>query len=79
MRKFTADITDYIRDRNLQKMRESHPSGADDVGYFLNFSQGEEPPEVVHGPNLPRLRKLKAKYDPKGLWTKGVFIEPNFD
>ncbi|KAF5316767.1 hypothetical protein D9619_006849 [Psilocybe cf. subviscida] len=79
MRKFTSDITAYIRDRNAQKMRESHPGGADDVGYFLNFAQGDESPEMVHGSNLSKLRKLKARYDPKGLWSRGVFIEPDFD
>lgn len=79
MRTFTSDMTIYIRDRNAQKMREIQPGGTDEVGYFLNFAQGDESPEMVHGPSLPKLRKLKAKYDPKGLWRKGVFIEPDFE
>ncbi|KAG6872366.1 hypothetical protein C0995_010285 [Termitomyces sp. Mi166 len=35
------------------------------------------PPEGIWGANLPRLRKLKAKYDPKKVFSKGWCIEPD--
>ena len=50
-----------------------------DIGWFLNMCQGGERPEDVFGENLTRLRKVKAKYDPKKVWSKGVVIEPLFD
>ena len=31
------------------------------------------------GENLSRLRKVKAKYDPKKVWSKGLVIEPLFE
>lgn len=72
MRAFVSESTELMRQRNREKTGK-------DAGYFLNFAQGEEPIEEVFGPNLPRLRKLKAKYDPKKLWSKGCLIEPDFD
>ncbi|KAF9482343.1 FAD-binding domain-containing protein [Pholiota conissans] len=72
MRKFVAESTEYMRRENRKKTGK-------DAGYFINFAQGEEPIEEVFGPNLPRLRKLKAKYDPKKVWSKGCLIEPDFD
>ena len=71
MRAFTASATAYITQTNRAKTGRS-------PGYFLNFAQGDERIEEVHGPNLPRLRKLKAKYDPKKLWKTGCVIEPDF-
>lgn len=72
MRSFVAETASSIRQSNTQRAGK-------DAGCFLNFAQGDEPVEEVFGPNLPKLRKLKAKYDPEGLWRKGVFIEPDFD
>ncbi|TFY79597.1 hypothetical protein EWM64_g4415 [Hericium alpestre] len=65
------DIADYIRQANT-----AH--AGHDLGVLLSMAQGDEPPEAVFGPNLPRLRKLKAKYDPKNVWKKGFAIEPDF-
>ncbi|KAF8170789.1 FAD-binding domain-containing protein [Pholiota molesta] len=72
MRAFVSESTELMRQRNREKTGK-------DAGYWLNFAQGEELVEEVFGPNLPRLRKLKAKYDPKKLWSKGCLIEPDFD
>ncbi|TCD63940.1 glycerol transporter [Steccherinum ochraceum] len=43
-----------------------------------NFALGPEyeSQEEVYGVNLTRLRKLKAKYDPKKVWRRGWIIEP---
>jgi len=72
MRSFVAKTATEIRQFNTKRAGK-------DAGFFLNFAQGDETLEEVHGPNLPKLRKLKAKYDPNGLWRKGMFIEPDFN
>ncbi|KAF8148698.1 FAD-binding domain-containing protein [Crassisporium funariophilum] len=71
MRSFVAETSFKIRQDNTERAGK-------DAGFFLNFAQGDEPLEQVFGPNLPKLSKLKAKYDPQRLWKKGMFIEPDF-
>lgn len=63
---FVKEIADYIHHQNRA------------LGIQLNMARGDERAEDVFGVNLPRLRKLKAKYDPKGVWAKGFRIEPDF-
>lgn len=55
----------FVRNRNTDL------SGKD-LGWSLNLTQGNEDPEDVFGTNLHRFRKLKAKYDPKKIWSKGL-------
>ena len=60
-------------------MREKNTElGGKDLGWFLNLCQGDESPEDVFRANLPRLRKIKAEYDGKKLWSKGFTIDPDF-
>lgn len=68
-REFTTSIVSLVRERNAQL------SGKD-LGWFLSMCQGDEKPEDVFGANLTRLRKVKAKYDPEKVWSKGIVIEP---
>ena len=72
MRSFVAKTATELRQFNTNRAGK-------DVEFFLNFAQGDETLEEVHGSNLPKLRKPKAKYDPNGLWRKGMFIEPDFN
>lgn len=44
--------------------------------WFLNLCQGNELAEDVFGQNFPRLRGVKATYDPKKVFGKGIVIEP---
>jgi Berberine and berberine like len=63
---------EYVREVDIEK------SGRDN-GVFINLCQGNEDKiEDVFGVNLPRLRKLKAKYDPEKIWSRGYVIEPDF-
>jgi len=71
-RTFVSSIVDYIRKADALKTNN-------DLGFAFNFAAGDEAPEDVFGDNLPRLRKLKAKYDPTNVWSKGLVIEPDFD
>lgn len=58
-------------------MREKNAElSGKDLGWFLNLAQGSEKPEDVFGDNLHRLRKVKAKYDPKQVLHKGIMIDP---
>ncbi|EKM53132.1 uncharacterized protein PHACADRAFT_259314 [Phanerochaete carnosa HHB-10118-sp] len=66
---WTKSLSEFIRQKNAEL------SGKD-LGWFINMCQGEEKPEDVFGDNLPRLRKLKAKYDPQNVWSRGVAIAP---
>lgn len=66
-----ASVASYIREFNTHRTGE-------DLGVWLSMAQGDEGAEAVFGANLPRLRKVKARYDPKKLWNKGVIIEPDF-
>lgn len=45
-----------------------------------NFGLGPEyeTVEEVYGSHLEKLRVLKAKYDPKKIWSRGWVIEPDF-
>ena len=68
-RDFTRDVVQFVREKNAALAGR-------DMGWFLNMCQGHEKPEDVFGENLTRLRKVKAKYDPKKVWSKGLVIEP---
>ncbi|KAH9849000.1 FAD-binding domain-containing protein [Lenzites betulinus] len=68
-RAFTEQIVQFVREKNAELSGQ-------DLGWFVNMSQGTEKPEDVFGEHLPRLRKIKAKYDPKNVWNKGFVIEP---
>ena len=50
-----------------------------DLGLWVSMAQGGERAEDVWGANLQRLRRVKAKYDPKKVFSKGVVIEPLFE
>jgi len=44
--------------------------GNPDGNVFPNYARGDEKPEQVYGATkLPRLRLLKKRYDPKGLFN----------
>lgn len=66
---FVASTVAFIRSKNAEL------SGRD-YGFFISMAQGDEKPEDVFGDSLPRLRKLKAKYDLKNVFKKGVNIPP---
>lgn len=68
-RDFTESVVQFVREKNTELAGQ-------DIGWFLNMCQGNEKPEDVFGKNLTRLRKVKAKYDPKKVWSKGFVIEP---
>ena len=69
---FISSTAEYVRKFDVEK------SGKD-LGTFVSLSRGNEDKiEDVFGVNLPRLRKLKAKYDPNKIWCKAYVIEPDF-
>ncbi|RPD55588.1 FAD-binding domain-containing protein [Lentinus tigrinus ALCF2SS1-7] len=68
-REFTSDVVQFVRAKNAELSGQ-------DLGWFLNMCQGDEKPEDVFGENLPRLRAVKATYDPGDVFNKGVSIEP---
>lgn len=45
-------------------------SGKDDLEVYLHFAHGDEGPESWYtSEKLPKLRSLKTKYDPHGLFS----------
>jgi hypothetical protein len=69
---FSSSIARYIRGADALRTGKN-------LGVTLCYAKGDEAPEDVFGVNLPRLRKLKAKYDPMNVWSKGFAIEPDFN
>lgn len=45
---------------------------------YVNFAYGDEEPSEVYGHHLPRLQKLKAKYDPNNIFDQSFHIEPKY-
>jgi FAD/FMN-containing dehydrogenase len=45
---------------------------------YLNYLEDDaiDPAAVAYGPNLPRLRDIKAKYDPKNFFRQNVNVLP---
>ncbi|KDQ17852.1 hypothetical protein BOTBODRAFT_29163 [Botryobasidium botryosum FD-172 SS1] len=70
-RAFATKIAGIVNDFNEQKTGKKLATPA-------NFAIGPDVESVqeVYGVNLERLRKVKAKYDPKKVWSKGWVIEP---
>lgn len=68
---FVSETASYIRSANTLKTGR-------DLGVPLCWATGDERPEDVFGVNLERLRRLKGRYDPTGVWRKGFFLEPLF-
>ncbi|KIJ39047.1 hypothetical protein M422DRAFT_175722 [Sphaerobolus stellatus SS14] len=66
---FTSDVVSFARETNTK-------ISGKDLGYWISLSQGDEKPEEIFGDNLPRLEAIKVKYDPKGVWNKGIVIKP---
>lgn len=70
-REWVAKTTKYIRETNTEKTGTK-------LATSTNFSLGPtyDSVEEVFGENLGRLKKIKAKYDPSKVWSKGWVIEP---
>jgi FAD/FMN-containing dehydrogenase len=59
-------------DTFAKKLRSDLTKGCGNpqANVFVNYARGDEKPEQIYGKSkLPRLRLLKAKYDPKGLFN----------
>ncbi|KAI5859280.1 FAD binding domain-containing protein [Durotheca rogersii] len=50
-----------------QKVRDylAPTAGTSGLQAYINFAHGDEPLEAIYGSSLPRLQRLKKKYDPK--------------
>lgn len=70
-REWVAKTTKYIRETNTERTGTK-------LATSTNFSLGPtyDSVEEVFGENLGRLKKIKAKYDPSKIWSKGWIIEP---
>lgn len=62
------DVDPFMRElRSLLAAK----SGFDQVQPYLNYAHGDEGPEAWYGAsNLPKLTKLKAKWDPLNLFGR---------
>jgi hypothetical protein len=43
---------------------------------YINFAHGDETPEAIYGSSLPRLKQIKKKYDPTGVFNQWFTIKP---
>jgi len=44
---------------------------------YLDLDEPGDPAAVAYGPNYPRLRELKKKYDPENFFHTNVNIRPS--
>ncbi|KAG7093106.1 hypothetical protein E1B28_009392 [Marasmius oreades] len=70
---WTSQVAKSVRQAQVQKTGNALPIPAS-----LAQSPQTETVEDVFGSNLPKLRTVKAKYDPGKVWSKGWVIEPDF-
>jgi FAD/FMN-containing dehydrogenase len=43
---------------------------------YANFAHGDETPEAIYGSSLPKLKQIKKKYDPNGVFNQWFTIKP---
>ncbi|KAI1270443.1 FAD-binding domain-containing protein [Xylariaceae sp. FL1019] len=48
--------------------------GFDTPRTYINFAHGDEAPEIIYGESLPRLRELKAAWDPENKFNQWLPI-----
>jgi hypothetical protein len=59
----------------LVKAAEEEGQGLSNLYSYPNYALATDPLESIYGPNVPRLKKLAAKYDPGKVMTRtGGFI-----
>lgn len=64
-----AFMKEMLKDKD-KRTRVQHDGEREFESFYPNVSSGTEKIESVYGSNLPRLRDLKAKYDPDMMWNK---------
>jgi hypothetical protein len=42
---------------------------------YANFAHGDESLEAIYGSSLPKLREVKKKWDPKGVFGQWFFYQ----
>ena len=54
----------------MQEIRGDYvaTSGYDNLSVYVNYGHGDETPEEVFGPALPRLQTLKKQWDPDNVF-----------
>lgn len=67
-----AWIKDFIKEAREIDRREMRKEGLNETveGAYVNFHLPDDRVEMAFGTNLPRLVKLKRKWDPKGIFNK---------
>ncbi|TCD63939.1 hypothetical protein EIP91_004749 [Steccherinum ochraceum] len=65
-------VTSCVKRQNAERTGQMLPTPAN-MALGPDYTSTEE----VYGENLPRLRKIKAKYDPTKVWRRGWVIEPS--
>ena len=69
----TKDIAAFMKKKLKdadKTTRVQHDGGREIESFYPNVSSGTEKIESVYGSNMPRLKELKAKYDPDMMWNK---------
>ncbi|KAF8885448.1 FAD-binding domain-containing protein [Infundibulicybe gibba] len=66
-------LSQFVKQENTRRTGVKFPTPG-------NFAVGPESVSSaeVYGDALSRLRKIKAQYDPKKVWSRGWVIEPDF-
>ncbi|KAF3934284.1 hypothetical protein ABW19_dt0203837 [Dactylella cylindrospora] len=75
-REFMASLREKIKEINAQKGVAEEGTHVAATTLYALITDGKEKLMSVFGPNLPKLRQLKRKYDPDMMWNKWYPIEP---
>ncbi|KAF5010514.1 hypothetical protein FDECE_3331 [Fusarium decemcellulare] len=69
---------DWVRKLSAHIRHQHTLQTGEDLGLHANGCMSDQKVEDLWGQSLPRLRRVKAKYDPKCIFDRGWHIDPDF-
>jgi hypothetical protein len=73
---FSAPPTSAVKTSTYNWISAGHANfGPASVGAYINYLEPSRPISAYYGPNYSRLRQLRTKYDPSGLF-RGSYASP---
>ncbi|KAK6537951.1 hypothetical protein TWF694_010846 [Orbilia ellipsospora] len=77
-RDYIEKVRGAVKESNKQRGLADTGSHVGATTLYALLTDGQEKLVSVFGGNLPRMKKLKAKYDPNLMWDKWYPVDPDF-